>query len=189
MARRRKSDPVQSNVTDETIRKHMRICSDAKAAVEEANGRYRAFLKAAKLDGVNQGQMIAVMADRKRDTDRVEADLRDRLRMMRLFDMPTTQIELLFGAVAGPNVSAAAADEHDEWSADEAGYEASVKGGQQRSDNPHPAGTLAFAGWDKGWHRGQEKLASDLGPKGRGTKPASTRRARRSNARGAELVQ
>jgi ribosome modulation factor len=165
----------KSNVTDATLQKHIQSVSAAKEALDEANSEYRAKLKAAKADGVNQKQLVAALLSRKRDVEAVRLDLRDYVRYLGLCAMRMTQQDL-FG---DKDQNDAPGEDHLAWQADQEGFTAG-KAGRARDDQPYEAGSAQHAAWVKGWLRGQKTIAKTLAP---GTKIASTRRKRgRSDA-------
>ena len=174
-----------SNVSDAVVRKHIRAVSAAKEAVDSANGAYRAALKAAKTDGVNQGALTAALADRRKDEPQVILNLRDRVRYLALLNFPTEQLDMFAGtalqATAEPDPDADdAADrrEHDLWLAREDGQSAG-RAGRLRDANPHDTGSESHQAWDSGYMTGQGAIAAELGDNARA---ASTRRRRRADA-------
>jgi ribosome modulation factor len=178
---------AKSNVPDAVVQKHIRIISAAKEELDAANGEYRAKLKAAKSDGINQKQLLAALLAKRRDEDRVQADLRDYIRYCGLAMVSLKQADLFEETSKG----AAPEDqddvnEHRAWEVGEAGKQAGAAG-RSRDDNPYDAGTESFVVWDAAYLDGQEKIANELGPK---TKVASTRRKRgRPPANGIHAVQ
>src|SRR4051812_34566281 len=90
-----------SNVSDATLKKHIRAVSALKHTLETAQGEYRAALKAAKTEGINTGQLIAAMAAKKREVEDVHGDLKDYVRYLALFDMPVEQLDLFGAKIVG----------------------------------------------------------------------------------------
>lgn len=171
-----------SNVSDVEIQKHIRLVSTAKEELNTANGAYRATLKAAKTAGINQKQLIAALAETKRDFEQFRVDQRDFYRYCALLKMPVEQLDLFSAGAANdtgdePEAEArlplGAPTEHDIWEATEAGKTVGMAGGE-RSTNPHEAGMLHDA-WDKGYVTGQGVIAARMGPD---QKVASTRKKR-----------
>jgi hypothetical protein len=158
-----------SNVTDETYQHHIRACSDALEAMKEAQAEYKGRLKAAKSDGCNSKMLAVSLKDRSRDPDRLRGDMRDRIRILALLNIPVVQAEL-FTSV---EVSEDAAATHNAWEADGAGYKVGLRGGD-RDENPHTVGTELYGAWDTGYRRGQAKIAKEMAapPKKRGRKAA-----------------
>jgi hypothetical protein len=163
-----------SNVSDNTLQKHIKALAAAKEALDEANGEYRAKLKAAKADGCNQKSLIAALTSRKRDVEAVRLDLRDYVRYLGLLSMAMTQQDL-FG---NDDRNAPPDAELSAWQAGQDGATAG-KMGRARDDHPYEAGSEHQAAWDKGWLRGQKSIAKGLNGN---TKIASTRRKRRGPA-------
>lgn len=151
----------RANLSNATIQKHIRLCSDARTRLEEANGIYRASLKTAKSAGINQRQLIAVMNDRKKDADAVVVEMRDYVRYAGLVGIKLAQLDLFpLGNVNA--VSDEEAAEQTEWEIEQAGL-AAGKSGASRADNRYPAGSPEFVAWDKGYLRGQQAIAATLG--------------------------
>lgn len=173
MAKRPTTEAKLDNLSNETIQKHIRFCSDAKSQLEEASGIYRAALKAAKAAGCNQKQLVAVLNDRKKDADQLVIEMRDYVRYAGLVGIAIKQGDLF--PVDSYKVAEAAAQEMEEWQIEEAGC-AAGKGGAERGDNKYPPGSPSFAAWDRGYLRGQKMIAAAMG---KGGKVASTRKGPR----------
>jgi hypothetical protein len=169
-------DRRPGNVTDGSFLKHLRLCSDAKTALDETNGVYRAKLKAAKTDGIDTSALISVMRARKKEPADVAEAMQKRIRYLTLAGIPLGTQFALFGT---PELTGAEAGEQAEWDADDAGYQAGRTGGAQ-TDNPHQAGRAAFAAWVRGFKRGLTAIARQLGKNAR---VASTRRGRSGKAK------
>ena len=163
------------NLTDGTIQKHIRAITGLKAALDSANGEYRAAVKAAKSDGVKTSQLLAAMSAKKREQEDVTSDLRDYVRYLGLFNMPVTQMDLFgTGGSEEETNDEGGGVEHTRWEAEQAGKKAGSDG-RPHSDNPHNQGTELAQAWHTGWSRSQEQLARGKKP---GVKAASTRRGR-----------
>jgi hypothetical protein len=150
--------------------KHYRTVIDAREALDTANGIYRAALKSAKSDGINQTEMLAAIKCKKMQPEDVENALRARLRYMEWLGMPIGTQLGLFPSPPDPE----AEEELSEIDADEAGYTAGRTGGSTDDTNAVP-GTPAYAAFVKGYRRGQAAIAAEMGP---AAKVASTRRKR-----------
>lgn len=169
-----------SNVSDGTIKQHIREVTTLKEAAESAHGEYRAALKAAKADGVDTKELTEALKARKREPEDVVRSLHTRIRYLALVNIPVHQMDLFGGAASiGPAVVAdedlnEEDAEHARWEAQEVGHKAGLDG-DVKENNPHPPGTFRNQAWFGGWKTGQEQLAK--GPAG--VKKASTRRTRR----------
>lgn len=170
------AEKLAPNVTPETFLEFYRQAGIAKRDLERAQGEYRAVLKRAKKAGIDTKALIAVRAIATSDDPAAEeAHLNTLLRYARYLDLPLgTQLGLFDDAAP----SAAARTEQAEWDAEDYGYRAG-RGGQNRDDNPHAAGTAAHVRWDEGWHKGQASIAQDMAD---GKPPrAKARRGRAGN--------
>jgi uncharacterized protein (UPF0335 family) len=93
--RPRKLEVVPSNVTDETIeefaskalRAHEEL-EEKKKEMQAANGAYRAVLKEAKGSGVSSDSITWFIKTKKRETEDVESELRNRARIARIMGLP-----------------------------------------------------------------------------------------------------
>src|SRR5208283_943020 len=151
-----------SNVSNETWLNHIRECALAKRAVEEASGRHRAKLKAAKADGVDPKLVAwAVTQVKRRDALDVALELRGMVRVANLLGVSAMMDSIFDGW--SPGINSAAQHQQGLFDAEDSGYQAG-KQGTSRSDNPEIAGTEAFVEWDKGWIAGQAAIAASMGP-------------------------
>jgi hypothetical protein len=151
----------------------MRLCTDARTQADEAAGVYRRAIKKAKQDGVNTKQMIAALAAKKHDVDKVRGNLRDYVRYLSVINMPMHQQDL-FAAAPEPAAPIVTEGEHAEWEAATEGRSAG-RAGADRAINPHPPGSATFAAWDKSWSTGQESIAAEMTPQARGGRPRKRR--------------
>lgn len=183
MARRPKDDKPQdqkSNVPPETIRSAVRECSQLKAAIDAATGEYRACLKKWKSQGVNPKMIAEVIQARKVDPGVIQQEMRERIRYLALFNMPTKQSDLFNGLDLSGTTQKEQA-EHREWEAKTLGYEAGYAG-KPIDENPwhDKPGSESFVNWREGWQDGQAALARQTfhKPEKADIKQASTRRRR-----------
>ncbi len=150
----------QHGPSDATFFKHFRLVSEAKTQLEEMQGIYRSRLKAAKTDGIMQGELIGAMAARRKQPDEVVLRLKTRIRYLTLLEAIPRGTQL--GMFSGPNVAPAEAEAHSEWQAAEQGYTAG-RTGKSTNDNPHKAGSAQHAAWGRGFLKGQESIANQMG--------------------------
>jgi uncharacterized protein (UPF0335 family) len=148
-----------SNVTDETIRKWMRDASEARTKLDEANGIYRATLKAAKADGVSTKMLIKCMEERKQDQDELLLEQQTQQRYRQLFNIPTIQLEMF------PTTETK--EEDEVWAAGELGYASGKRGDDRDSACPFSPGTPHFAHWHERFDLGKAAAAAeaDINPK------------------------
>lgn len=184
----KKLQSSDSNIADAVVQKFIREVSGAREALETANGAYRATLKAAKGAGINQKQLLAAMADARRDPDQVAIDDRDHARYRALLNMPVHQMELFGGggdqAPDQPSLVDGEPTDHQLWEATEAGKTAGRTGGDVGA-NPHENAGLNAA-WARGFKAGLSAIAREMAP---GASVAPTRRRRESTAQPSDPSQ
>lgn len=171
-----------SNVSREEFLRHFRACASLRGEVDEANGRYRAAIKAAGEAGIDEKSLVQAIKIRKSGDEAKEAmRFRDLGRYLRYLDMPLGHQFALFEEEA-PAASAPDDGDGDEyadapddldgerdedeqavWDATQAGRRAG-RGGERRSANPHLQGTKSYVAWDEGWLNGQASLADEMTP-------------------------
>lgn len=84
-----KAQPIDpAGVPDATIKKHVLKCSEYRAAVDKANGEYRAALKAAKSDGVDPGVITWYLRTKKRELQEVDFETKQRNRVALIMKLP-----------------------------------------------------------------------------------------------------
>lgn len=176
MAKRAKTaeKPKPEGLDPKIIAFHASQIDQAKERLNTANGEYRAVVKKAKAAGCKTSVLLEVLREKKQDLDQVNIDLKDKLYYRDILGMPVDQ-KYLFGS---PKVSAEVREQVTIQDAEAAGFIAG-KSGADRGDNRHPAGSAMFAAWDRGYLKGQEVIAKQMGPKGT---VASTRKARQAAA-------
>lgn len=157
-----------SNVSDDTLRKHIRLVAIAKRESEEANGRLRARMKEAKSDGCSTEAILFGIDAKRREEGTVIQALRDKIRVLNVMKVEV-DANVLFTGWQPPEK-----DSPDIFGANDAGYAAGLKG-QPVDDNPHIAGTEEHAEWRKAWHDGQTAATGKLQD---GIKMADTSRKR-----------
>jgi len=174
-ARVQQAGERRSNLTADTFLYHLKLAEKNKADADEkhktwkaADGVYRAGLKAADEDGVNQKVLLKIMKRRKGDQDQFDLDLRDEINYANWAGCPITPEVLGTEAEDGPSEEAQEElDEHD-W--DAAGYSAGLASHSLESC-PYDPGSEAAQVWSLGWKRGQQKLLEDGPQPEKATKP------------------
>jgi ribosome modulation factor/uncharacterized protein (UPF0335 family) len=153
-----------SNVSPDTVQALTREFVVARRETAEAQGRYRAIAKRAKASGINVKALAEVVSNRTLDSDEVSRHYRDVMYYAACNDAPyAIQQDLFPTSGMDLHVSADASAEHQEWEASEAGYNAGMHG-QSVDACPFPVGSPLAQMWSQSWHRGQAKLAEQLGP-------------------------
>lgn len=148
----------KSNVTDETITKHVNACSQKKNALESAQGEYRAALKSAKAEGVSTSAIVWFLGARKRDVEDIDRETVERTRIAKVMGLPIgTQL-----GIFSHGVSAATAVENELFDAEQQGKYA-YKVGVGMNDNPCPPSSPDFDAWMRGWTGERSKVANDVG--------------------------
>lgn len=160
------SDP---NVTDDTWLEHMRLVGISLRALEEAQGAYRATLKKAKAAGVPTKALIDGIRARGKDETVVKMELRDYVRGLNLARVPV-KVEDVFNGWKQPEIPQHIFAEDVE----ERGYYSGRNNGL-RENNPHKAGSEDHQVWDRGWRKGQESLAVELGENAKAGNPTRER--------------
>ena len=166
------SDPRNSGPTNEEKLDALRRVKRLKRDVDEANGVYRAELKALKAAGHNTKALIAAMNAEKRDPDQVKADIRDTAHLLAL--RKVISFAELLAETDDLNVTHKAQQDDDQWDAEDKGYRAG-RHGADRAENPYDAGSELAETWDRWWVKGQAAIANEMGP---GAKTADASRAR-----------
>jgi hypothetical protein len=184
----KKLQSSDGNVPDAVIQKFIREVSGAREALDTANGEYRAALKAAKGAGINQKQLLAAMADARRDPGQVAIDDRDHARYRALLHMPVHQMELFGGGGDDAPKEASLVNgeptDHQLWEATEAGKTAGKTGGDVNA-NPHEHPAM-HAAWARGFKAGLSAIAREMAP---GASVAPTRRRRESTVQPSDQSQ
>lgn len=157
-----------SNVSDETLAKHIRLITISEREAKEANGRHRARLKEAKADGCPTEAILFGIDAKRREEGTVIQALRDKIRVLNVMKVEV-DANVLFTGWQPPEK-----DSPDIFGANDAGYKAGLAG-QPVDDNPHIQGTEEFVEWRKAWHDGQTAATGKLQD---GIKLADTSRKR-----------
>lgn len=160
MAERIDNTP-KSNLSPNTFLELFRELGIAQREIDAATGRKRAILKRAKAAGIDLDALALMQRLAKLETDEAAMRLRNLARYSAWANMPIGTQADLFGATDDQRPTEKAQAEHNEWQADDAGYQAG-KAGDSIDNNPHPAGTPFYDRWRQGWHKGQEVLAHKL---------------------------
>jgi ribosome modulation factor/uncharacterized protein (UPF0335 family) len=170
-----KLETPKSNLTPETFLEHYRAVSRARTVLTEAQAQVRNAMKRAKAAGIATAQLSAAIALTKIDKDRRDADFADLARYMAWLQMPIGTQGALF---AGEMPKQKAADEHNEFEAEQRGYE-DGKAGAAGDNAPYALGSPLHQAWYNGWSRGQAFLAQQMAVDGE--KPARGRKKARGN--------
>jgi hypothetical protein len=172
------------NVPPEIFLKHYREIRDCKSAHADTAMAVARAKKAAKGAGVDLDALKLLERLADLDSDEAEMQMRHLQTYAAWINLPIGAQPSLFGAgSAPPAADAAAAAEHREWAAGDAGAIAGRKG-EEREANPHEAGSAEHAAWARSWAKGhkvwlkgQEVIAGEMGDNG-GAAPARRRRGR-----------
>lgn len=175
MANTAAEDAKMTNVSAATVNQFVRELDSADDKKVTAISAIQAIRKRAKAEGINLRALDQIRSLKRRDSDDVLRDEKDRIRYAAFLGLDLgTQLEL---DVEVP----------EEVKTERAQYDATRDGqnfgrqGHPRTDNPFEAGTVAYAAWDGGWVEG-EKLHFD------GAEPAKpAKRGRPKKGSGAEL--
>lgn len=164
-----------------TIREIVELQQERDSAQSAVMARF----KAAKKAGFNTKALQKAIQARQEDPDTVAAEMSDMIEYLHYsgVKVPGFQPDL-FASGERPTVDGLSEKEREEealWSAKQAGY-ASGRAGGNRQDNPHPQGSPFYVEWDKGWIRGQEHIAREMGPDG--GKPNAEKKAATPKAGG-----
>lgn len=162
MSKRSADDAVEAgaNLTAEAYLNFCSIAITKKQKMEElhaefksAQGEYRAHLKHGKKNlGIDLDAHDEVEKRRAMDPEAAALLEKNIARYRRFRGLPVgTQVEL-FSTDEAP-ITDKAADEARHVAALEVGYVRGVAG-DSSEDNPHQPGSPEYAGWDRGWRRG-----------------------------------
>lgn len=181
MARGRPPEPKPdgSNLSSATFLELYDEAVDLKAAMDAAQGRYRAGLKKADSLGINREMLLASLKLANQDRDRREMNDRDLRKYMAWLSMPLgAQGDLGLGDPAPNGHDAGAKEESEEDRAAAEKHKGAVayhqgrdagKLGANISSNPFTPGNEDYAIWSSGWHEGnRQKAETEAGPKRRG---------------------
>jgi len=173
MARRMSDDPEigHNQPGPDEFAKHWSEIRKAKREFEEANGIYRAKLKAAKSAGFNPGVITELLRLQKQDPDAVEQFNRELARLAAWANIPIGTQANLFGDDDEQRPSDEAANTIREADVKQAGYDAALRG--DPSDNsPHLPGTRYAQVWREGYDAGRDFMErsgrlNEKAPRGR----------------------
>ncbi len=146
-----------------TFLEFVRRVSLRRRDLEEAQGRYRAEVKAAKSAGLSTKLLLEALAARARDPDELAAEQQQRARYFAWLALPVGTQAALFAGAADDALTEPQSTEQALWEADDAGYRAG-RAGHPRDETPHPLGSVFHVEWDKGYLRGQAFIAAEMGP-------------------------
>jgi hypothetical protein len=145
--------------------------------------------KAAKNDGIDLDALKWLEKLAELDTDEAEMQLRHLQIYAKWIKLPIGMQSNMFGEPEAATVDAKAAAEQREWQAGDDGLEAG-KGGRDRDENPHHAGSAEHVAWDKAWTKGfavwtkgQKKLAGELAANAKANGELRPKRGRAAKAR------
>ena len=139
---------------------YLREATIKKTEAEEKQGEYRAILKRAKADGIEPKVIIAVMAAKKREPEDVERDMLREIEAMRWAGLPIGAQSDMFNSGDGDSHTTVTQDAAQlEFDANQNGYKAG-QSGQEREDNPHPAGSELYVAWERGQKKGNDARAA-----------------------------
>ncbi len=176
MAEKIDAKPAGSNVTPEIFLTHYQQCRSLKRALEEANGLYRAGLKAAKNVGINQGQLVAVLKAERDDPDQRALNNRDFMRYALWANVPMGTQFAMFSDDQAPKPTEKAASELTIFRAKQDGIDAG-RAGHNRAANPHAEGSPTHVAFDEGWLHGQAVIANEMALSGDDVKKAKKPKA------------
>jgi hypothetical protein len=155
------ADPVEtkgSNVGPAVVQEHYRLITKTFHAMQKAQGEHRAAFAAAKKAGINIDALKNFIALSKMDEDDRTALLKNTHAYSQWLGRPVGFQPALFGEVEAVPEKAAA--EHNEWLAEEAGFEAGKRGDAGGADqSPYPAASAYQVAWQRGWERGALEIA------------------------------
>lgn len=158
---------------------HWREVRAARRTLDEANGVYRAKLKAAKSAGFNPSVLTELMRLSRQDPEAVEQHQRELARLAAWANIPIGGQPDMFDPP--PDAVAASIREDD---VRQAGYDAALRG-DPADDMPHPPGTPHAVVWREGFDAGREFMTSA----GRAdTRAPRGRRRRRGNPEDAAVA-
>lgn len=153
--------PPKTNVTDETITRHVNICAAAKSDLESAQGEYRAALKSAKSAGLSTRAITWYLAAKKREADDIIAEMNERARIANVMELLPhgTQLDM-FEPISAERVLQEVDGEASDAEAE--GFDA-YDADLSSADNPHPAGSVRAFNWASGWERHRDLVAQRVG--------------------------
>lgn len=129
---------------------HYKTALGLKSKVEEANGRYRAALKAAKEAGINPAVITATMGWAKKDPAEAQIYFKQ---LRATFETAGIEVQLSMFDEASVSRSAQIYDD---------GFKAG-KAGKSSTDGPHDLNTPAGQTWMQGWSAGQAENMAGIG--------------------------
>jgi uncharacterized protein (UPF0335 family) len=145
---------------------------------DSAHSAVMARFKAAKKAGFNTKALKDAIASREQDAAVVASEMSDRIEYLHYMGIkvPGFQPDLFAGGERPTADGLSEKEREDEalWTAKQAGY-ATGRAGGGRGDNPHLQGSQHYVEWDKGYQRGQEHIAREMGPDAR--KPNTEKKA------------
>ncbi len=159
----------QSNVSHETWVEYSKLLNASLRELEEASGAHRAVVKKAKAAGVNPNAILAALRAKRKEETVIAQELRDYVRALHV-----NRVTISANDVYGGWETPAPTPEDDAYDAEQRGYQAGTGNGL-REDNPFAAGSEQHAEWDRGWRKGQEALAKQLGDNAKAANPSRKR--------------
>lgn len=148
--------------------------------------------KRAKKAGFNTKALQKAIAARQEDPETVAQEMADQVEYLHWsgVNVPGFQPDM-FDSGQRPTVDGLSEKERAEeerWAAAQNGYATGRAGGDRVGANPHPAGSELYVSFDKGFLRGMEHIAREMGPDAGKPKEqkAGPGRGNRSKDKGAE---
>ena len=156
-------------ISDEAMLRHIELIQGAELEYDEArdaaavkSGILRNRYKVAKNDGVDIEALKLALRLAKRSSGEVVTEHRAVRRIILLMNLPIGHQFDLFKVAGDDEPETAPTDEKTlEAEATLAGEHAGLNG-EPRENNPHPAGTPKWFGWNNGHQVGTDKLADGL---------------------------
>lgn len=164
------------NISDATRQEALRALTASYAAVKLANATHQNECKKWQGVGIKTKISMKVIRDRYKDPAEILAELHEEVRLRALDHMPTVQTDLMDmwkPVEVAPDKRA----EHERFRRHDAGAFA-AREGHARQSNPHPAGSEAYADWDRGWLEDQTRIARAMGNGAKPIPPADGARAK-----------
>lgn len=158
-AAKQAAEDRKSNLTEECFLTHFNAYATLRRELDEKSSELRLALKRAKAEGVNRRMLVKCYADRRQDSDKIEADERDLARYRRWLRMPIGAQANMFEEDEegdGPPVG------------DDKAYDDGFFAGSEAKNfdtNPHAADTPEHQRWSEGWYAAQNKRAMAMGEK------------------------
>jgi hypothetical protein len=179
------AEATSHNVPPDVFVRHWREIRTAKDAHAETGMALARAKKAAKGSGIDLDafKMLEKLSDL--DADEMEMQFRHLRIYAKWIELPAGMQAALFGEDDEPipEPDATVIQHQRDFNATEAGL-AAGKSGELRGANTHTPGSSEHVAWDKAWLKGnrvwlkaQQKIASEMGPRGHGQREQSDQSA------------